>query len=172
MKKTKKYSLKFFEKKFKQEKDSRVKLRIQMIMYLREGYTQREVSQMLKVSVGLVPYWKARFEKEGINGLRDKEGRGIKPQITGEQLSMLRSAIEEPILLSNGYTRGWLSKDVRIFLHKFFGLSYTRQHICRILNLIGCSLLVPRPKHKKRNKENVKKFIREFKKKEKVWIGM
>lgn len=167
----KKYPLDFFEKKFKAEKNVKVKSRIQMMLYLREGYTQREVSQMLRVSVGLVPYWKKRFEKEGMTGLQDKKGRGVKPKITYEQLSMLRSAIEEPILLANGYSRGWLSKDVRIFLHEFFGLSYTRQHICRILNFIGCSLQVPRPRHKKRNKRNVKKFKREFKKNEKVWVG-
>lgn len=171
MKNVKQYPLSFFEKKFKKEKNVRIKSRIQMMLYLREGYTQREVSKMLRVSVGLVPYWKARFEKEGIAGLQDKKGRGVKPQITDEQLSMLRSAIDEPIHLANGYSRGWLSKDVRIFLHGFFGLSYTRQHVCRILNLIGCSLQVPRPRHKKRNKGNVKKFKREFKKNEKFWVG-
>ena len=104
MRKIKEYPLKFFERKFKKEKNVRIKFRIQMILYLREGYTQREVSKMLRVSVGLVPYWKARFEKEGIAGLQDKIGRGVKPQITDEQLSMLRSAMEEPICLANGYS--------------------------------------------------------------------
>ena len=80
------YTLNFFEEKFKEENNARVKLRIQMMMYLREGYTQREVNQMLRVSVGLVPYWKARFEKEGIEGLQDKEGRGIKSRISDEEL--------------------------------------------------------------------------------------
>lgn len=169
--KIKEYSLKSLEKKFKEEKDVKVKYRIQMMLYLRDGYTQREVSKMLRVSVGLIPYWKARFEKEGITGLQDKKGRGVKPKISYEQLSMLRSAMDEPIPLGNGYSRGWLSKDVRIFLKRFLGLSYTRQHVCRILHLIGCSLQVPRPKHKKRNNKEVKRFKREFKKNEKFWVG-
>lgn len=168
----KKYPLSFFERKFKAEKNVKVKLRIQMLLYLREGYTQREVSKMLCASVGIVPYWKARFEKEGIEGLADKEGRGVKPKISEEQLSILRTVIEEPILLKNGYFRGWKSKDVRIFLNEQFGLSYTRQHICRILHLIRCSLQTPRPRNKRRNQKEVNRFKREFKKNEKVWAGI
>ena len=165
----KKYPLSFFENKFKAEKNSKVKTRIQMLMHLREGYTQREVSKMLRVSIGIVPYWKARFEKEGIDGLKDKRGRGVKPQITEEQLSMFRSALDEPIIMGNGYSRGWKSKDARIFLLEEFGLNYTRQHICRLLNDTGCSLQVPRPRNKRRNQKEVNKFKREFKKKERFW---
>ena len=65
--KLREYPIIFFERKFKAEKNSRIKLRIQMMMHLRDGYTQREVSKMLRVSTGIVPYWKARFEKEGID---------------------------------------------------------------------------------------------------------
>ena len=161
----KQYPLSFFENKFKAEKNSKIKTRIQMLMHLREGYTQREVSKMLRVSTGIVPYWKARFEKEEIDGLKDKKGRGVKPQMTKEQLNMFRSALDEPITMENGYSRGWKSKDARIFLIEEFGLNYTRQHICRLLNDVGCSLQVPRPRNKRRNQKEVDKFKRGFKKK-------
>lgn len=165
-----KYSLKFFEEKFKSEKNSKVKTRVQMMMHLREGCTQREVSKMLRVSVGIVPYWKARFEKKGVEGLKDLEGRGVKPEISDEQLSMLRSALDEPFPTDDGYSRGWNRKDVSIFLLEEFGLNYTRQHVCRLLHLIGCSMQVPRPRNKSRNEENVKKFKRHVKKNEKIWV--
>lgn len=164
------YPLKFFEEKFKAEKNYKIKMRIQMMMHLREGYTQREVSKMLRVSVGIVPYWKARFEEKGTEGLKDKEGRGIKPKITDEQLSMIRSALEELYPINDGYGRGWNRKDVSIFLLEEFGLDYTRQHVCRLLHLIGCSMQVPRPRNKSRNMEDVKKFKQRFKKKEKNWM--
>lgn len=140
-----------------------------MMMHLREGYKQREVSKMLRVSVGIVPYWKARFEEAGITGLNDKDGRGVKPKITEEQISMLRSTLEEPIKMEDGYSRGWTQKDVGIFINENFYLRYTRQHICKLLHLIGCSLQVPRPRNKSRNQEDVNKFKRQFKKNEKIW---
>lgn len=170
MKKIKDYPLSFFEKKFKVEKNVKVKTRIQMMMHLREGYTQREVSKMLRVSVGIVPYWKSRFEEEGIDGLKDKEGRGVKPKITNEQMSMLRSALDEPYPTNDGYSRGWSRKDISIFLLEEFGLDYTRQYVCRLLHSIGCSLQVPRPRNKSRNQRDIDKFKRHLKKNEKIWV--
>lgn len=170
MKNLQQYPLSFFEEKFKSEKNAKVKTRTQMMMHLREGYTQREVSKMLRVSVGIVPYWKSRFEEEGIDGLKDKEGRGVKPKITDEQMSMLRSALDEPYPTEDGYSRGWNRKDASIFLLEEFGLDYTRQYVCRLLHSIGCSLQVPRPRNKSRNQEDVDKFKQEFKKKEKIWV--
>lgn len=166
----KKYPLKFFERKFKAEKNAKVKLRIQMLLYLREGYTQREVSKTLRVSVGIVPFWKKRFEKEGVNGLRDKKGRGIKPKLSEEQLSMLGSAIDEGVLMDDGYRRGFLTKDVSQFLREEFGINYTTRHCRRLLKDITCSLQIPRPRNKRRNQKEVNKFKREFKKNEKVWV--
>ena len=168
----KQYSIKILEQRFKSETDVKVRERIQMMLHLREGYAQREVSSMLHVSVGIVPFWKARFEKQGFVGLEDKDGRGVKPKITEEQLSMLRSAIDEPIKTPDGYSRGWKSKDVRIFLNEEFSLSFTRQHVCKILHLIGCSLQVPRPRNKRRNQEKVDEFKQELKKNENVWAPM
>jgi transposase len=166
----KKYPLSFFEKKYKAEKETKVKSRIQMMLYLREGHTQREVSQMLRASVGIVPYWKARFEKQGVGGLNDEEGRGLKPKLSEEQLSMLGSAIDEGILMGDGCRRGFKTKDTAEFIDLNFGLAYTTRHCRRILKAISCSQQVPRPRNKRRNQKEADKFKKEFKKKEKVWV--
>ena len=168
----KEISVKEIEHKYKKEKNSKVKQRLHILLLLREGWTQREVAKMLHISNGIVPFWKARFESGGFNSLEDKEGRGVKSKMSDEELSMFRSAIEEPIPTGEGYYRWWKSKDVRIFLNDCFGIDYTRQHVCRTLHLIGCSMQVPRPRNKSRNEEDVRKFKREFKKNEKVWIGI
>lgn len=167
--KLKDYPIIFLERKFKAERNSKIKLRVQMMMHLREGYTQREVSTMLRVSTGIVPYWKARFEKEGFDGLRDKEGRGLKPKLSEEQLSMIASAIEDGVLMEDGYRRGFKTKDVNQLIREEFGYSYTNRHCLRILDSIDFALIVPRPRNKSRNQNDVNKFTREFKKKERVW---
>lgn len=168
----KEISVKYLEQKYKRQKNAKIKQRLHILLLLREGWTQREVAKMLHISNGIVPFWKKRVELGHFDALQDKEGRGIKPKMSDEELSMLRSAIEEPIPIGDGYYRWWKSKDVRIFLNKHFGLGYTRQYICRILHIIGCSLQVPRPRNKSRNQEKVHEFKKEFKKNEKIWIGV
>ena len=170
--KLKEISVRELEQKYKRERNSKVKQRLHILLLLREGWTQREVAKMLHISNGIVHFWKARFESGGFYNLEDKKGRGVKSKMSDEELSMFRSAIEEPIPIGDGYYRWWKSKDVRIFLNDCFGLDYTRQHICRILHFIGCSMQVPRPRNKSRNEEDVRKFKHEFKKNEKVWTGI
>src|SRR3989344_8625052 len=101
------------EKRFKLENNSNVKTRIQIILYLREGKSQREVSAELRISVGIVPYWKSRFEKEGFWGLEDKKGRGRKSKLNKKEVFLLLKRIDEGIILSDGYKRGYKIKDVK-----------------------------------------------------------
>lgn len=165
-----KYSRRVIEEKFKIEKDVKVKNRLHIILLLREGYTQREVASMLKASKGLVPFWKKRFETEGFSGLEDKIGRGLKPSLTEEKLSMLASAIDTGVLMDDGYTRGFKTKDVVQFIHEQFGKEFTPRYCRDIMKSMNCGLKVPRPRHKKRNQENIDEFKREFKKKDSVWV--
>lgn len=164
------YSLRVIEKHFKKEKDVKIKVRLHLILFLRESYTQREVASMLKVSKGLVSFWKKRFETEGFSGLEDKLGRGLKSSLREEQLSMLASSIDTGLFMDNGYTRGFKTKDVVQFIQEQFGKEFTPRYCRDIVKNMSCGLKVPRPRHKKRNQESVDDFKREFKKKDSVWV--
>ena len=83
---------------------------------------------------------------------------------------MLGSAIEDGVLMDDGYRRGHKTKDVIEFINSNFGIEYGQRHCQRILKWINCSLQVPRPRNKARNEEDVNKFKQEFKKKEKIWV--
>ena len=162
-----KYSLQEIEKAYKAETDFKAHERMQIILHLREGYTQREVSALVHVSIGKVPFWKKRFETEGFEGLYDKNGRGRKSELTDEELSMIVSAIADGFLMKNGYTRPYKTKDVVKLISNNFEINYTLRHVRRLLQQMSLRLKVPRPRHKKRNQENVEEFKKEFKKKEK-----
>lgn len=164
------YSIQNLEKRFKYEKNLNVKFRIQIILNLKEGKTQREVSSELRISVGIVPYWKKRFEKEGFDGLMDKEGRGRKSKLNEKNISILEKRIDEGIVLPDGYKRGYKTKDIRVLLQKEFKVFYTDRHITRLLHSIKYNLKVPRPRNKSRNQKSVDEFKKQFKKNSKVWI--
>ena len=166
----KEISVEELETKYKKEKDRKLKQRLHILLLLREGWTQREVAKMLHISNGIVPFWKARFESGGFNNLNDKEGRGLKTQLNEEQFSMLGSAIEDGVLMDDGYRRGYKTKDVVEFINSNFGIAYTPRHCQRILKWINCSLQVPRPRNKSRNQEDVDNFKHELKKNEKIWM--
>lgn len=166
----KSYPLKILEKKYKEEVNGKVKQRIQILIQLREGNSQREVSHMVRVSVGSVPFWKKRFEKEGFMGLRDKEGRGLKPRLTKDQLADLEKAVEDGVTMQNGYKRGMKTKDVITLIREKFRITYTARHCRRILRKLDFRLKVPRPRHKRRNQNSVEEFKEEFKKNLQVWM--
>ena len=166
----KEISVKELEQKYKKEKDRKIRQRLHILLLLREGWTQREVAKMFHISNGIVPFWKARFESGGFDNLNDKEGRGIKSKMSDGELSMLGSAIEDGVLMEDGFRRGFKTKDISEFINSNFGISYSTRHCRRILRSINCSLQVPRPRNKSRNEEDVNKFKLEFKKKEKVWV--
>ena len=168
----KQFSAKQLEQKYKKEKDRKIRQRLHILLLLREGWTQREVAKMFHISNGIVPFWKARFESGGFNNINDKEGRGLKPKMNDEELSMLGSAIEDGIIMDSGYRRGHKTKDILEFINSNFGIDYTARHCRRILQSINCSLQVPRPRNKARNEEDVNKFKQEFKKNEKIWVMM
>ncbi|MBU0756888.1 MAG: winged helix-turn-helix domain-containing protein [Nanoarchaeota archaeon] len=159
-----------FEKKFKVEKDVKVRERLQLLWYLCQGYNQREVANMLSISNGIVSFWKTRFEQEEFTGLQDKKGRGRKAALSEDQLSMLGSALNEGILLDDDYHKGFNTKDVRGFIYEEFEHQYTPRHCRGLLKKIGCSMQVPRPRNKSRNQAAVDEFKRKLKKNVPVWI--
>jgi transposase len=165
-----KYSINNFEKRLMSEDNPNVRFRIQIILYLRKGKTQREVSAELNISVGIVPYWKKRFEKEGFDGLRDRIGRGRKAKLKKKQIKEIIVEVEKGILMNDGYRRGFITKDVKMFIQKKFGITYTAVHCRRLMHREKFNLKVPRPRNKNRNQKSVDEFKEEFKKNSKIWI--
>lgn len=164
-----KYSVVNLENRFKAELNQRIKQRLQIVLFLREGKSQREVSAELRMSTGIIPYWKKRFEMEGTKGLEDKEGRGRKSTLNEKQLKALSSAVDDGIQMKDGYKRGYKTKDVREFIRDKFGINYTMRNCLKILRKLGYNLKVPRPRNKSRNQNDVDKFKEQFKKNFLVW---
>jgi|SRR3989338_4244166 len=167
-----KYSIANLEKKFKVEKNLLIKSRLQIILFLREGKTQREVSAELRLSTGIVPFWKNRFENGGMRSLHNKKGRGRKSRLNSKQLKSLSTALDKGIRMKDGYKRGYKTKDVRELIQNKFEVSYTPRNCVKILRKIGYTLKVPRPRNKSRNQNDVGDFKEQFKKNFLAWTKM
>lgn len=165
-----KYPISFFENKFINESNPNLKQRLQLLLYLREERNMRNVAELLRISLGLVHYWKQRFEKEGLVGLQDKSGRGRKSELNKKQMNELLSAVDSGIKMKDGYKRGFKTKDIREFIQNKFSISYTLRHCRRIMRKTKYRLKVPRPRNKSRNQNDVDEFKEQFKKNFHVWI--
>lgn len=131
------FSLKEIENRFKSENDVNIKERLQIILHIREGYTERDIAGIVRVSKGKISFWKKRFELESFHGLYDKKGRGRKAELSEEELSMMASSLAEGYRMENGYTRPYKTKDVIKFIRDNFEINYTLRHVRRILKNMG-----------------------------------
>ena len=158
------------EKRYKTEKDPLIKERLHMILLLEDKYSCRDVAKICRTSKSKVSFWHIRFQKMGYEGLKDKSGRGRKPGLTEEQIKSLDEEISRPYKMANGYTRGWQTKDVYLLIKKKYGIKYSSRHVRRLLESLEFVVLVPRPRHKKRNQKEVDAFQQEFKKNARIWV--
>jgi hypothetical protein len=62
--------------------ENRIATRARMLLLRAEGKRQMEVADTLKVHRNTVRLWEKRFRAEGMDGLRDKPGRGRRPSFS------------------------------------------------------------------------------------------
>lgn len=147
---------------YKRESNTKVKERLLLILRV-EGDEQlpAHVVKGLHRSKPWASYWLDRYNKEGIEGLRDKPKSGRIPQIPLEVSARIRKRLAE----SN--KQGWtITQQVNDIIVRESGIQYHYTHVYRLLHRWGFKQKVPRKVHvntaSKNEKEKFKKERREF----------
>src|SRR3989344_3152660 len=97
------------KKAYKKEDDGKIKERILMMRYSYEGKTSREVGEMLQCDQKLVLYWKNRYEKEGLAGLKTRQKSGKPMLLSRRQEARIKEQISENDPANPWATKGdWL----------------------------------------------------------------
>ena len=93
---------------------------------------------MYNTSFKQILNWVGRFEQEGIEGLRDKLGRGRKAKMTlGQQQRLKALVLKEPPLVHGYNTATWNGPLLIDWLHNNLGITYKRAQIYNILKSLG-----------------------------------
>jgi len=145
-------------------RDKNEQLRLQALLLVKNGLSLAKVAQAFSVHRSTVHRWMKRAEEEGLYNLKCKSGRGVKSFLSTEQLSELKRALSKPILIEDGYSRGWQTKDAIQFVREKFGISYSESRMRQIIKNLGLSIIICRPQSKRRNETLTKEFIVEIKK--------
>jgi putative transposase len=80
--------------------------------------------------------WLKRFDKEGLEGLKDKPRSGRPPDVPEHKISKIRSELSEN-------PSGWKAKEIMNIIQRRTGVRYHEVHIYRLLHKWGFSPKVP-----------------------------
>src|SRR3954465_3055380 len=126
---------------YKKENDPKVKERLLLIIKVREdGQIPFHVVKDMHRSNPWASDWLKRYNKEGIEGLRNRTKSG-RPSELSEETSY---QIKKELSSSN---QGWTTKQVEELIIKKSGIKYHYTHIYRILRKWGFKQKVPRKVH-------------------------
>jgi len=120
--------------------------RLRTITLAKRGYTAPEIATCTGFSRRVVQTWVARYNAEGLAGLKTRSGRGRKPPLTPEEADRLKQRLDAGPLVEDGVwtLRG---KDVQRILQHEFGQLRSLNAVYGLLHRLGYSSLVPRPQH-------------------------
>ena len=126
---------------YKKETDSKVKERILLVIRVREdGQVPFRVVKEMHRSNPWASDWLKRYDKEGVEGLKDRPKIGRSPELSEEISYRIKKELKE----SN---QGWTTKQVDELIVKRSGIKYHYTHTCRILRKWGFRQKVPRKVH-------------------------
>lgn len=143
------------------EPDVRIAKRIQMVVLAIEGYTAPAIARSLGFSRRVCQNWVQRFNAAGLEGLRDKAGRGKPPLLTQEEQQRLKQRVDAGPTEADGVCtlRG---KDIQRILEQEFGKVRSIATVYDLLHQLGYSSLVPRPRHRRANLAAQEDFKKSF----------
>ncbi|TVZ25109.1 transposase [Gillisia sp. Hel_I_86] len=122
----------------KSRQEYRVALRLQMVYLIHQGKSSREVADIYQVSFKQVLNWVHRFKHQGIEGLKDKVGRGRKASLNKKELDHIRQTILNTAPSEYGYTsKRWTGPLLLKWINKEYKTEFTATTIYKLLEKIG-----------------------------------
>ena len=128
----------------KKERRPWIRRRIKAIAHIAEGTISREaIARHLHTDSDQVRVWLVRYNEEGLEGLRDKPGRGAKRTLTTRQEVSLAKSLQKSPRSSGITTNLWTSRAVQEYLgkRKWFSCSIPESYV--IIHRLGFTLQRP-----------------------------
>ncbi len=134
-----KYSPEAIKSLFRNDERHTIGIRLYAVYQVALGQPSRNLEELYNTSFKQITNWVHRFEQEGIDGLRDKPGRGRKTRMDDQQLNSVKSLLGEPPQ-SYGYNSAtWTGPMLIEWIEKEFGIVYKKAQIYNILKRLGFS---------------------------------
>lgn len=143
----------------KQEKDSRVKERLQAVLWRIQKVKPSEIAKRLGRDPNTISRWIKSWNKQGYEGLLDKSKPG-RPTIL--DLDEQQKVIE---IVENRKEGRITSRIISIKIKENFNKEISQERVRVLLNKSGLSWKKPQKEDYRKNEEKRKKFVNELEKK-------
>ena len=122
---------------FRDDERYTIGIRLYAVYQLSLGQPSRKLEELYNTSFKQITNWAHRFEKGGIDGLRDKPGRGRTARLNREQRGRIAVLLTEAPTV-HGYNTGtWTGPMLIEWIEKNYGLVYQRAQIYNIIGSLG-----------------------------------
>lgn len=122
----------------KSKEEYKVALRLQMVYLIHQGKSSREVADIYQVSFKHVMNWVHRFKQEGLDGLKDRGGRGRKSNLNANEMDQVKNTILNKTPSEFGYSsKRWTGPLLLKWINQEYGTTYTATAIYKLIDKIG-----------------------------------
>ena len=126
----------------KAQRDARVRIRLQAVVLAREGKTAPEIAAALGAARRPVQEWVARYNRAGVEGLRDAAHTGRPPRLDAGRCEQLKARLDAGAVPAVDGVCTLRAADVRRILEHEFGVLYSLKGVYKLLHRAGYSLLL------------------------------
>lgn len=114
-----------------------VGVRLYLVYLVALGHSSRKLSELHNISFKQITNWVHRFDNEGIEGLKDKKGRGRRSAISNEQLSRIKELVLKETPNDHGFpSEKWTGPLLAQWIKKEYGLEYKKAQIYNLLKKV------------------------------------
>jgi transposase len=124
---------------FRDDERYTIGIRLYAVYQVALGQPSRKLEELYNTSFKQITNWVHRFEKEGIEGLKDKEGRGRTSRLTAIQRKRIATLLKEHPDEYGYNTATWTGPMLIEWIDKEYGILYKKAQIYNILKALGFS---------------------------------
>jgi len=150
---------------FRNDERYTIGIRLYAVYQVSLGTPSRKLEELYNTSFKQITNWVHKFEQNGIDGLRDKPGRGRKSLLTQGQTDHLRSLLINESPTSHGFnTETWTGPMVKQYISKQFGIDYKKAQIYNIIKSLGFTHQKGKGTYPEANQQTKDEFTQALKK--------
>lgn len=125
---------------FSNEDKYKIGIRLYAVYQVSLGQSSRKLEELYNTSYKQITNWVHRFELEGIEGLKDKQGRGRTSRLSKGQEMELHDLLTNKSPVDYGYnTETWTGPLLIDWIEKQYSIIYKKAQIYNIIKDLGFS---------------------------------
>jgi len=115
-----------------------VAIRLYLVYQVALGYSSRKLAEMHDISFKQITTWVHRFEVEGLEGLKNRSGRGRKSLLSKEKMQRIKTLVLKELPSAHGYkATKWTGPLLADWIESKYGIRYQRAQIYKLLRNLG-----------------------------------